>query len=144
MNESNRVRDLEQRLQISENNLELARKMLQKTNEINIEKDMKIRYLEKKNKETHHLYSRQHSNFDANELRAIQSVDPGIKNDSTFILNVMRSLYKGNELIKLSKRNPTGKKYKGIKKQEITMEKRKIMKTDILIFFDLNYQHDQC
>lgn len=47
----NRTVYLEQRLQISENNLELARKMLQKTNEINIEKDMKIRYLEKKNKE---------------------------------------------------------------------------------------------
>lgn len=39
VNESNRVRDLEQRLQISENNLKLAKKMLQKTNEINIEKN---------------------------------------------------------------------------------------------------------
>lgn len=133
VNEVNRIRELEQRLQISENNLKLAKKMIRKSNDINFEKDLKIKYLEGKSKQIESvnnlLFSEQSlsKNFDSNELKVIRSIGPGCKNDSTFILKIMRSLYKQNELKKLENRNPTGKEYKGIKKQEITLNKKEIM-----------------
>lgn len=85
--------------------------------------------LEEKNKgiDSGNLYSGQHLIFDVNELRTIHSIGTGSKNGSTFILHIMRSLYKASELKKLHTRNPTGRQYKGQKKQEITMQKKEIM-----------------
>lgn len=101
--------------------------MLRKTNEINLEKDMKIKYLGEKNKgiDSGNLYSGQHLIFDVNELRTIHSIGTGSKNDSTFILHIMRSLYKASELKKMHTRNPTGRQYKCQKKTRNHYAKKK-------------------
>lgn len=65
--------------------------------------------------------------FDPLEMKMIRSIGPSLRNDSTFILCIMRYLYKGEEFKKLEHRGATGRKYMGRNKHEITFEKKEIM-----------------
>lgn len=70
------------------------------------------------------FFEKYSNRFDESDLVKIRSIGPGSKKDSTFICNIMSSLYK-NESEKLKHRSATGKKYNGKKKVEISFEKKK-------------------
>lgn len=113
-------------------NLFTAKALLRKSTSINMDKDVEIKMLtSKKNREmkSDHLFEEFSSNFDKKELTTIRSVLPGQKNDSRFILNIMRFLYKGDERAKLQNRSAAGRKHNGEKKAELSFEKKSILKT---------------
>lgn len=110
-------------------NLKQAKFLLKETSELNLQKDLKIAKLEKDglNVQGEKLYDDFANKFTEAELKDIRSVRSGEKNDSQFVLLMMKCLYKDGEKEKLNNRSVTGKKYKGEQKLEITMEKKKTM-----------------
>lgn len=134
---------LRKKIKVLESNLKEAKVQLKKSANVNLEKDFKISCLmnevnEKSDRSDNYLEGFQHT-FDKIELKDIKSVGPGQKNDSNFILKVLRKLYK-NEEEKLKDRSAVGRTYRGEKKTEISFEKKGIM-TDMLsarLKFELN------
>lgn len=126
------VKVLQKEIQVLKKNLHDAKLLLRKTNQVNMEKDMQLKKFstESQPKTTpNHLFGEFSSKFDNCELATIRSVGPGKKNDSRFILNITRFLYKGDEQSKLKNRSVVGRKYNGETKNEISFEKKEIMKT---------------
>lgn len=124
------------RAKIAEKNLAIAKKLLRSSNDLNVQKDLKIQQLLEQNANLNahstgiceQLFAEYSGRFDAEELKTIRSTGPGVANDSRFILHLMRFLYKGDEFGKLKNRSATGRKWKGAKKQEISFEKKEVMK----------------
>lgn len=106
----------------------MAKNLLRKSSDINLEKDLRIQQILNQSSlainESSVLFENYSNRFDTREMIEIRSIGPGVKKDSTFICSIMKSLYK-NEPEKLSERSATGKKFKGIKKHEITIEKKR-------------------
>lgn len=128
-----RVNDkAEEKLQLTERNLKQAKQLLRKTSEINLQKDLTIKHLMAQNeaavpKSNELLYTKFVSHFEPAEIRNIRSIGPGAKNDSKFILNIMRSLYKGDEAEKLKNRSAAGRTHNKHSKLEVSFEKKNIM-----------------
>lgn len=125
-----RMNDALQRVKVTENNLKIAKNLLRKSTEVNLEKDFQIRELralvEKdstKGTDRKLPYEDFAVYFDSAEMKNIRSIKPGQRNDSTFILKIMTVLYKKNEAV-LNNRSATGKKYKKETKAEISFEKK--------------------
>lgn len=129
-------RKLEEKIKISEKNLKQAKKLLRETSDINLEKDLRIKKLSLGNLTTNNvsqnctvsLFDQFSEHFKHEELKVIRSVGPGEKNDSSFILKIMRFLYNGDEAAKLKNRSAVGRKYKGESKLEVTIWKQDAMK----------------
>lgn len=122
---------LQKEIEVLTKNLNAAKSLLRKTNQVNMEKDLQIKKLAAESeakKKSDHLFDEFSSDFDKNELTAIKSVGPGQKNDSRFVLNIMRFLYKNDEEAKLKNRSACGRKFKNEKKLEISFEKKSILK----------------
>lgn len=121
----------EEKAAMAEKKLNYAKKLLRQTSDILLEKDLKIKQLMEKTN-GHNIASDSVPTFfgkhvetlEPEDLKTIRSSKPGEKNDSNFVLNIMRALYKGAESKKLEHRTATGRKYKGINKHEITAEKK--------------------
>lgn len=99
--------DLQKRVRLAEENLKLAKQMLRKSSEINLEKDFKINQLTEKiantlNSTSPLPFEDFKSHFEPADLKSIRSIKSGQKNDSSFILRIMKSLYK-NDTAKLKK-----------------------------------------
>lgn len=128
----NEQNEYKEKLYIAEKNLRIAKNLLRQSNDLNVQKDLKIKRLVEQSGDSdvksNDLYDEYSTKFNADELKAIRSTGPGISNDSTFILNIMRSLYKDEEMKKLDNRSATGRKYKGEAKAEISFEKKELMK----------------
>lgn len=123
---------LENKLKISEENLKVAKNLLRKASDMNLEKDLKIQQLMKQNvprdANTDMVLFKEYLNrFDVTDMVKIRSIGPGPQKDSKFINVILKSLYK-NELYKLENRSATGKKFKGEKKLEVSFEKKELMK----------------
>lgn len=131
--ESSTVSILKKRIKILESNLMEAKSIIRKLRDVNLEKDLKINQLMQAKSSTRNnsaLISEQFSQyFEKSELQQINSVKFGPRNDSRFILTIMRCLYKENERDKLQNRSAHGQKYKGESKLEISIEKKNIMKS---------------
>lgn len=89
---------LQKKINVLESNLKEAKLQLKKSADINLVKDFKISRLlneksEKKDDSNDFLGDFKHS-FNQIELKDIKSVGLGAKNDSKFILKIMRKLYK--------------------------------------------------
>lgn len=135
--ENAQKRDIEllrEQNKILEKNLKQAKILLRKANDINMQKDMQIKLLQKKlNKietcqEKNELLFQTHTDrFDSLDLKRIRSIKAGKRNDSTFILAIMRALYKNQES-KLKERRVTKRDFKGSKKFEISADKKEIMR----------------
>lgn len=129
----NQLNNYKERATIAEKNLTIAKQLLRKSNDLNVQKDLKIQQLlneinaNKKVNSTSCLFDEYSSQFNPAELKTLRSTGPGIGNDSTFILNMMRFLYK-SELTKLNDRSATGRKWKGVSKLEISFEKKEVMR----------------
>lgn len=107
--------------------------MLRKTNDLLVEKDLKIKILteqlRRQNKPTNAslvLFEKQAHHFESNELKRIRSMKSGQNNDSAFIYAIVKALYKGEEF-KLPQRRASSRKYKGVSKHEISAEKKKVI-----------------
>lgn len=126
------VIQLQKRVEVAEGNLKIAKQILRKTSDINLEKDIKIQQLLKKNHKLNEdpsgplPFENFVGHFESIVMNRIRSTKPGKSYDSKFILEVMRSLYK-NCTEKLKSRSATGKKYGKQKKAEITLTKKEIM-----------------
>lgn len=128
--DSQDVKFLKKEIQVLKKNLQDAKSLLRKTNQVNMEKDMQLKKFELQSdpKVTpNHLFGEFSPKFEADELATIRSVGPGKKNDSRFILNITRFLYKNGEKSKLKNRSVVGRKYKGETKHEISFEKKAIL-----------------
>lgn len=113
----------------------MAKKMLQKSTNLNMEKDLRLKQLMAESIESDinkNAFDEYADHFEAIELKNIRSVGPGQANDSTFVLQIMRSLYKDDESQKLQHRSSTGRRYNGSTKLEITMDKKKTMKSMLI------------
>lgn len=120
---------LENKYKICERNLKIAKKLLKKTSEVNLQKDIKIRELTKNEKLSvisDDLFEKFKNHFNSKDILKIRSVGPGLKKDSTFVHRIMKALYR-DDVDKLKNRSATGKKFKGNKKMEITFEKKNIL-----------------
>lgn len=109
---------LKNKYKICEKNLKLAKNLLKKSSQLNLENNEK--------NTTNILFESFAENFENQDMIEIRSIASGSKKDSTFISKIMHSFYK-NDLSKLNDRSATGKKFNGIKKHEITFEKKKVM-----------------
>lgn len=119
---------MKNKYKICEKNLKLAKNLLKKSSQLNLEKDLQIQQLTQNNEKntTNILFESFAENFENQDMIEIRSIASGSKKDSTFISKIMHSFYK-NDLSKLNDRSATGKKFNGIKKHEITFEKKKVM-----------------
>lgn len=128
------MEELKEKYRVSENNLKIAKSLLRKTSDLNLEKDLKIIQMtskSEKNNSSDVLYEQYSNHFDSHDMLKIRSIKPGIQQDSAFILTIMKSLYK-NDVEKLKDRSATGRKFKGIKKHEITLEKKEILENMLI------------
>lgn len=126
---NNRLRN---EIKVLTKTLSAAKSLLRKTNHVNMQKDLQIKKLTTQSeaeKKSDHLFNEFSLIFEKCELATIRSVGPGQKNDSRFILNIMRFLYKGDETEKLKNRSVNGRKYKGENKLEISFEKKQMLET---------------
>lgn len=127
---------LEKQVKMLEKNLIHAKSLLRKTTQANLEKDITILQLkhEKFGTQTagERIFESYVDKFDTSELKKIKSVGPGQRNDSCFLLKIMRCLYKSDERYKLRERSVEGHKYKGQSKLGISFEKKSLMK-DMLV-----------
>lgn len=124
--------DYKAKANAAEKQLKHAKKLLKQSSSLILEKDIIIKQLMEKNNDTHlkpnsTLFSKYAQSFETDELKTIRSSKPGTRNDSNFILSIMRGLYKGDEIKKLKNRTATGRKYKGQQKHEISFEKKEII-----------------
>lgn len=124
---------LKNKYKICEQNLKLAKNLLRKSSQLNLDKDLKIQQIISQQEKSIPiscsggvLFKKYSDRFDADDLIEIRSVGPGLKKDSKFITKIVYSFYK-NEIEKLHHRTATGKKFNGKKKHEITIEKKRIM-----------------
>lgn len=129
--------NFKQKSMAAEKKLKFAKKLLRQSSGLLLEKDIQIKQLMERSIENRDipndaLFAKHSNNFEHEELKAIRSTQPGFKNDSTFVLKIMRALYKGNELEKLKNRTATGRKYNGNEKREISFEKKDIIKEMLL------------
>lgn len=128
---------LQNKLKISEQNLKVAKCLLRKTSDLNLEKDFKIQNLTKQtenigdNSSVDNLFQKYSTRFDCIDMLTFRSVGPGIGKDSTFVYGILKSLYK-KDFEKLQNRSATGKKNKGQTKHEITIEKKEIIKNMLI------------
>lgn len=125
--------ELKKKYKIVEHNLKIAKSLLKKSSQLNLEKDLKIKQIMSQHENSNGnlqsddiLFETFSNHFDTRDMHEIRSVGPGSKKDSTFISKIMQSFYK-NDLDKLNHRSATGKKFKGTKKHEITFEKKEVM-----------------
>lgn len=115
-----------------ERNLKSAKILLRKASDLNLQKDLEIKFLQqqltkKKTDENNDTLFQEHSHrFDSDEIKCIRSIKAGKKNDSAFILFVLKCLYKSEEA-KLNNRRVTTRKYGGTQKIELSAEKKQIM-----------------
>lgn len=132
VDESVTVNILQKEIKVLTKNFNAAKSLLRKTSRVNMEKDLHIKKLTTESeakKKSDHLFDEFSLKFDKCQLSAIRSVGPGQKNDSRFILNIMRFLYKEDEVAKLKNRSVRGRKYKGENKHEISFEKKSKLET---------------
>lgn len=132
--QDNEIKILRQRNLILEKDLKHAKILLRKASDLNLQKDFEIKMLKqqlniknpsaKKNELLFETYSHR---FDSTEMKCIRSVKSGKRNDSAFILAILKALYK-NEWSKLKQRRVTGRNYNGASKIEISAEKKQIMR----------------
>lgn len=122
---------LQKELNMLKANLKEAKILLQKSGDINLEKDMQISRLTEnqsnKSGDPEEFLADFKQKFGKSEMKEIKSVGPGQRNDSKFILKIMENLYRNDERDKLKFRSASGKQFKGEKKTEISFEKRAIM-----------------
>lgn len=122
---------LKQEVNALQKNLKEAKKIIRRIGDESLAKDLKIRELERQLPEPTSkrdvLFEQYSNQFTPQELKEVASIGPGQANDSNFILKILRLLYKGEEA-KLENRSMCGKRYRGEKKMEITMEKKELMK----------------
>lgn len=77
--------EIEERLIVTENNLKLAKQLLRQSNDINLSKDLKTRYLIEQNdreKVTNLngiLFEDFRQHFDLIQIKTLRSVGPGLK-----------------------------------------------------------------
>lgn len=118
--------ELEKKLEISEKQLKQAKKLLRASSDVNLEKDLAIKKLMPQNSNNDLLYEEFSERFEDVELKQIRSIHAGESNDSKFVLNIMRFLYK-NETEKLKNRSATGRKFMNTSKLEVSFEKKNLM-----------------
>lgn len=107
--------------------LKAAKVLLQKTSQVNLQKDLLIQQLRLNTDESEvkdDLYQDFEKSFNASDLKRIRSVLPGPSKDSNFVMKILAALYNGSEHKKLSNRSATGRKHGGIDKPSITPEKK--------------------
>lgn len=123
---SNKI-ELEKKLEISEKELKQAKKLLRASSDVNLEKDLAIKKLMPQNSNNGGLlYEEFSQRFEDVELKQIRSIHAGESNDSKFVLNIMKVLYK-NESEKLKNRSATGRKFKNTSKLEVSFEKKNLL-----------------
>lgn len=134
-----KVNDNEVKILLEENkllqkNLKQAKIMLRKANDINMQKDIEIDILKKKLSDMGAeancdslLFEKYAHKFDDKEIKKIRSIKMGQRNDSTFILTILKALYK-NQDEKIRERRATSRKFKDSSKHEISFEKKEIMR----------------
>lgn len=125
--------------------LKYATKLLKQSSGILLEKEILIKKLSSKiesgtTQSDSTLFNKYSDVFETEELKKLRSMKPGIKSDSTFILNLMRGLYKGSDISKLKSRTATGRNYKNQQKHEISFEKKNIIKE----MFTERLEHETC
>lgn len=110
--------------------LKAAKVLLQKTSQVNLQKDLLIQQLRlntDEGKVKDDLYKDFEKSFDASDLKKIRSVLPGPSKDSNFVMRIVAALYNGSEYKKLGNRSATGRKHSGIDKPSITPEKKNLI-----------------
>lgn len=133
LNSDSELSSIKKKMRICEENLKIAKSMIRKSSQLNIEKDLKLKELlenpEKSNDtcpSNDVLFDGYSDRFSAEDLTDIRLIGPESSKDSTFISRIMNALYK-NDLGKLNERSATGRRYCGTIKHEITFEKKEIM-----------------
>lgn len=94
----------EGKLVLAEKKLKVATMALKRAGTTNLEKDLRIQVLEKKIERLEkskkcirpEVYKKFEDEFTADDLKNFRSVKSGANNDSSFILQVLRSLYKSH------------------------------------------------
>lgn len=111
-------------IELSNDNKQL-KKMFNKSNQINLEKDVLICRLKNEENKNYSgtVFSEFGDIFEDTELKTLRSISASSHRDSTFILNVIRILYKNNSAI-LSSRTAFNKT---ANKQPVTPEKKVII-----------------
>lgn len=127
------VRTLHEKIGLLEKELKQAKTLLRRANDINMQKDLQIQTLKqqlssnKQPTEKSELLFGNHANrFDSTDIRQIRSIKSGRQYDSTFILAIMRALYRSEE-DKIKDRRVTARKYNSTTKLEITADKKQMM-----------------
>lgn len=121
------------KIRVLEKDLKHAKILLRKASDLNLQKDLEIKSLkqqlnkQKMNEKYDILFQNHSHRFENDEIRKIRSIKAGKRNDSTFVLTILKCLYK-NEEAKLNDRRVTAKKYVGTKKIELSAEKKQIMR----------------
>lgn len=117
-----------------EKDLKHAKILLRKASDLNLQKDLEIKrlkeQLKKKNlneRKSEILFGNFADRFESGEIKKIRSIKSGKRNDSAFVLTILKSLYK-NEEEKLVDRRVTDRKYDGTKKNELSAEKKQMMR----------------
>lgn len=125
---------LREQIKLLEKELKQAKTLLRKANDVNMQKDLQITALKqqlnnnKQQLESKVLLFENHAHrFDSTDIKKIRSIKAGQRNDSAFILQITRALYK-NEESKMKERRVTSRKYKDSKKLEISADKKEIMR----------------
>lgn len=131
--QSDEIDDLRAEIKLLSKELKQAKVLLRKANDVNMQKDFEIAALKKQLNSGKNelnasalLFEKHVHQFDPNDMKKIRSIKSGMQQDSTFILNITKALYK-NEEIKLKNRRATSRKYKDSTKLEISAEKKAIM-----------------
>lgn len=91
--------NFKQKSMAAEKKLKFAKKLLRQSSGLFLEKDIQIKQLMDRSIENRDipndaLFAKHSNNFKHEELKAIRSTQPEFKNDSTFVLKIMRALYK--------------------------------------------------
>lgn len=145
------IRILSGKIRSLEKDLKHAKILLRKASDLNLQKDLEIKCLKEKlkknclnEKKSEILFGKFEYRFEKEELKKIRSIRAGQRNDSTFVLSILKCLYK-NEEAKLSERRVTDRKYGGTKKNELSAEKKEIMREMLeeRVLDELDEQRDQ-
>lgn len=118
------------KIKMLETDLRHAKILLRKASDLNMQKDLEIKHLKQRlntNKVNEIPFQNHSHQFEPGEMRKIRSIKGGERNDSAFVLTILKGLYK-NEEAKLNDRQVTARKYGGIKKIELSAEKKEIMR----------------
>lgn len=124
-----------EKLSVNEEKLKHAKMLLKETARVNLEKDIKINFLESKMKERLNQEKLQFQNFEntsnEDDLKKLRCIKLEPRFDSTFILNLLKMLYKSN-LSKLKNKTVAGKAYMNKKAEQVSPEKKHLMEAMFL------------